>query len=110
MRSIIGMTIKNCLELSKRQARTVLFSNFKFPPKDENTLMLFQLKLMKGLVYEVSQHLLEHFSSRIWPKIKKEVFQSMRSKRKSVTQMADKTIVGKKLYRPNIVVVAASFM
>ena len=100
------MTIENCLELSKRQARTVLFSNFKFPPKDENTLKLFQLKLMKGLGYEVSQHLLEHFSSRIWPKIKKEVFQSMRSKRKSVTQMADKIIVGKKLYRPNIVVVA----
>ena len=48
------MTIKNCLELSKRQARTVLFSDFKFPPKDENTLKLFQLKLMTGLGCEVS--------------------------------------------------------
>jgi hypothetical protein len=88
------LSIDNCKELARRRAMEDLFSTFKFPPKDRDTILLYQLKLMEKLGYTLlaTQHW--NFSKNIWPKLVGDITEGMRCRRSTITEALDKRVVG----------------
>jgi hypothetical protein len=88
------LSIDNCRELARRRAMEDLFSTFKFPPKDKDTILLYQIKMMEKLGYTALATHHWNFSHKIWPKLVGEITEGLRCKRSTITEALDKRVVG----------------
>jgi hypothetical protein len=89
------LSIDNCRELARKRAMEDLFSTFKFPPKDKDTILLYQIKLMEKLGYTLlgAHHL--NFSKKIWPELVSAITEGLRCRRSTITEALDKRVIGR---------------
>jgi hypothetical protein len=88
------LSIDNCKELARRRAMEDLFSMFKFPPKDKDTILLYQIKMMEKLGYTALATHHWNFSHKIWPKLVSEITVGLRCRRSTITEALDKRVIG----------------
>jgi hypothetical protein len=91
------LSIDNCRELARRRAMEDLFSTFKFPPKDKDTVLLYQIKLMEKLGYTLLATHHGNFSKKIWPELVSEITEGLRCRRSTITEALDKRVIGRVL-------------
>ena len=88
------LSLDNCKELARKRAMDDLFCMFKFPPKDKDSLLLYQIRMMEMLGYtQLSTHLW-NFSNKIWPDLISTITEGLRCRRSSVTEALDKRVIG----------------
>jgi hypothetical protein len=88
------LSIDNCRELARKRAMEDLFSTFKFPPKDKDTILLYQIKLMEKLGYTLLATHHWNFSKKIWPELVSVITEGLRCRRSTITEALDKRVVG----------------
>jgi hypothetical protein len=88
------LSIDNCRELARKRAMEDLFSTFKFPPKDKDTILLYQIKMMEKLGYTALATHHWNFSTKIWPELVSVITEGLRCRRSTITEALDKRVVG----------------
>jgi hypothetical protein len=88
------LSIDNCKELARKRAMEDLFSTFKFPPKDKDTILLYQIKMMEKLGYTAIATDHRNFIKNVWPELVSEITEGLRCKRSTITEALDKRVVG----------------
>ena len=88
------LSLENCKELARKRAMEDLFCMFKFPPKDKDSLLLYQIRMMEMLGYTQLATHLWNFSTKIWPELISTITEGLRCRRSSVTEALDKRMVG----------------
>ena len=88
------LSIDNCRELARKRAMEDLFSTFKFPPKDEHSILLYQIKMMEKLGYTALATHHQNFIKNIWPELVSEITEGLRCRRSTITEALDKRVVG----------------
>ena len=88
------LSLDNCRELARKRAMEDLFCMFKFPPKDKDSLLLYQIRMMEMLGYTQLATHLWNFSNKIWPELISTITEGLRCRRSTVTEALDKRVVG----------------
>ena len=88
------LSIDNCKELARKRAMEDLFSTFKFPPKDKDTILLYQLKMMEKLGYTALATDNRNFIKNVWPELVSEITEGLQCRRSTITEALDKRVVG----------------